>query len=173
MLSNIFLDMVNTISKRRNIMFNQQVKDIMTKKVITANRHTTFNEVAKLMAKHDTGFIPIVDHDEIIGVITDRDIVIRGLSNRENYNCPVDKYMTHEVITIKPDASIDQASELMAQKQIKRLLVTDQGGLTGVISLADITNYNNKKALQALTGINKKNTKSYQDDNPSVDDFKL
>jgi CBS domain-containing protein len=154
-------------------MANNKVQDIMTKDVITVSRENTFHEVASLMKKYDIGFIPIISNNKIIGVITDRDIVIRGLSNKENANSKISKYMTENVIAIDPNATIDEASNLMACKQIKRLVVIDNDKLVGILSLSDIANHNNKKALEALTGINKKHKKNYLKDNPEIDDFPL
>lgn len=154
-------------------MPKMKVKDIMTKDVITAKKDTTFLEIAILMKRNDIGFIPIVEDNTVIGVITDRDIVIRGISNKENHNTMVGKYITQKVISVESSILIDEASDLMAKKQIKRLVVIDNDKLVGVLSLADITNCNNKKALEALTGINKRNKKVYFEDNPKVDDFKL
>ncbi|MGI6324616.1 MAG: CBS domain-containing protein [Bacilli bacterium] len=154
-------------------MFKTKVKDIMTKQVITADKNTNFFDVAQLMKKHDTGFIPIMEEKRVIGVITDRDMVIRGIANKEDSNTPIGKYITQEIIAVKPDTSIDIASHIMADKQVKRLLVIDDNELVGVLSLSDITNHNQKEALQALTGINRKHKKNYFEDNPEVDDFKL
>ncbi len=154
-------------------MFHNKVKDIMTKKVISVSKDSSFFEVASLMAQNDIGFVPIVEGERIIGVITDRDMVIRGITNREDSNASIGKYMTQEVVFVKPNTPIEAASRLMADRQIKRLLVIDDGTLVGVLSLSDITNHNHKKAMKALAGIQKKHKKNYFSDNPEVDEFKL
>lgn len=154
-------------------MFKNKVIDIMSKDVITAHKENTFHEVASLMKKYDIGFIPIVEKNQVIGVITDRDMVIRGLSNKENANAKIKKYMTEQVIAIEPSAKIEEASNIMACKQVKRLVVMDKDKLVGILSLSDITNHNDKKAINALIGINRKHNKNYLKDNPEIDDFLL
>jgi len=173
MNSNNFLDIVNHKYERMVAMVKNKVKDIMTKKVISINKNETFLEAAILMKTHDIGFLPIMEDERVIGVITDRDMVIRGIANKEDYSSVISKHMTQEIISVKSNTSIDEASNLMAYKQIKRLLIMDGNKLIGVVSLADITNHNNKKALNALIGINKKHKENYSQDNPEVDDFYL
>ncbi|MDD4036018.1 MAG: CBS domain-containing protein [Bacilli bacterium] len=154
-------------------MFRVKVKDIMTKKVITASKDDTFYKVAILMKENDIGFVPIMEDNNLIGVITDRDIVIRGIANKENHDSKIDKYITPKVVTIDKNASINEASKIMAEKQLKRLLVTDNDKLVGVLTLFDITINNENRALEALKGINKNHQNNLSDDNTDIDDFKL
>jgi CBS domain-containing protein len=172
MNKNIFLDIAD-YNYGDDYMFRVKVKDIMSKKVITASKNDTFYKVATLMKENDIGFIPIVENNNPIGVITDRDIVIRGIANKENHDSKIGKYITTKVVTIDKNASINEASKLMAKKQLKRLLVTDNDQLVGVLTLFDITINNDNRALEALKGINKNHKNNFSDDNPDVDDFRL
>lgn len=172
MKKNIFLDIAD-YNYGDDYMFRVKVKDIMTKKVITASKDDTFYKVAILMKENDIGFVPIMEDNNLIGVITDRDIVIRGIANKENHDSKIDKYITPKVVTIDKNASINEASKIMAEKQLKRLLVTDNDKLVGVLTLFDITINNENRALEALKGINKNHQINLSDDNTDIDDFKL
>lgn len=154
-------------------MLKNKAKDIMTINIITIDEDDTFLKASTLMKKYDIGFLPIMNEAIVVGVITDRDMIIRGIANKEDYNAKISKYMTQEIIFVDSNTSIEKASELMAEKQIKRLLIIDNNILVGIISLADITNHKNEKALVVLTEINKKYKKNHFSNNPKIDDFYL
>lgn len=114
------------------------VKEIMTKDCVTATLKDNIYELAVLMKKHDTGFIPIVDGKRLIGVVTDRDLVIRGYADKHSGSTSVDHVMTTEIETIHSDTTADEAVQLMAARQIRRLPVVDNGELVGIVTLGDL-----------------------------------
>lgn len=98
-------------------------------------------EVAVKMREQETGFIPVVDSADgatLIGVITDRDLVIRGYADKHSGSTAVGKVMSREVISVSESASVDEAAELMASQQIRRLPVTRDMKLIGIVSLGDL-----------------------------------
>lgn len=119
------------------------VRSVMTTNPTCCTPDTPLKQIAKLMKEHDCGEIPIVaslDTKNPIGVITDRDIAIRTLAEGKNpLDLTANDAMTTPAVTVKADASLADAIELMESKQIRRIpVVDDQGKLTGILSQADL-----------------------------------
>lgn len=130
------------------------INDIMGKKIIVGNTTNTLSEIAELMKKYDIGFIPIVDKNKLVGVITDRDIVINAISNNCSFNDLIDKYVVKNIISIEQNKSIDDALNLMALKKVKRLIVTDNNKISGILTLSDILGkYDNEILLDTFKQI--------------------
>jgi CBS domain-containing protein len=116
-----------------------KVRDIMTKDVGTATLDSTIEDVAAIMKEEDAGSIPVVEDGELAGIVTDRDIVIRCIAEgKDPSDTTVEEILTEELHTIEPEADVEEAARLMAERQIRRLPVVDGGELIGVISLGDI-----------------------------------
>jgi predicted transcriptional regulator len=91
------------------------------------------------MRDEDTGAIPIVEDEQLCGIVTDRDIVIRCIAEgKDPAEITVDQILSEDLETIDPDADVQEAADLMARKQIRRLPVVEEGCLVGVVSLGDI-----------------------------------
>ncbi len=116
-----------------------KIKDIMTKEPETVSPGTTIGEVARMMRDLDVGVIPVVNNNKLLGVITDRDITIRvtaaGLNPHET---TVQDFMSPNPVSLSPGDNLEKARDLMAEKQIRRLLVTDGDELVGIVSLGDV-----------------------------------
>ncbi len=116
-----------------------KVSEIMTGKVATASPDTTLEAIAVMMKDEDTGAIPVVEDDELIGLVTDRDIVLRGIAEGLDVTATtVDTILSDELETVEPEADVSEASRLMSRKQIRRLPVVENGRLVGIVSLGDI-----------------------------------
>lgn len=117
-----------------------KVSEIMSKDLVTVTRQDNIYEVAVKMKQHDTGFIPVVDRDgtTLIGAITDRDLVLRGIAEKRPGSTEVAEVMTKDIRTASPSMTIDEASELMANQQIRRLPVTENKQLVGIVSIGDL-----------------------------------
>ncbi len=130
------------------------INDIMSKKIIVGSTTNTLSEIAELMKKYDIGFIPIVDKNKLVGVITDRDIVINAISNNCSFNDLIDKYVVKNIISIDQNKSIDDALNLMALKKVKRLIVNDNNKISGILTLSDILGkYDNEIILDTFKQI--------------------
>ena len=117
-----------------------KANDIMTERPEGVTPGTSIAEVARIMREMNVGIVPVTDDDgHLLGVITDRDITIRvtaaGLPPQD---VTVQDFMSPNVITVSPDDSVDQVRQLMADNQIRRVMVTQDDKLVGVISLGDI-----------------------------------
>ncbi|SET47364.1 CBS domain-containing protein [Paenibacillus sp. NFR01] len=119
----------------------QTVKGVMTANPAAVTLLDNIYEIAVLMKKHDTGFIPVVeslDNFRLIGVVTDRDLVLRGYADKHSGSTAVETVMTKNVVSVAETASVDEAAELMRRHQIRRLPVTRDGKLLGIVSLGDL-----------------------------------
>lgn len=149
------------------------LEKIMSKDLIVGNENNTLVEIATLMKKYDVGFIPIAKENKIIGVITDRDIVVNAISNND-FNSEISNYITKNLITLDQNETIETALILMGQEKIKRLLITHDDYLVGIISISDIiTNkidssliINNLQKIWQITHNNDRIS-------PKVNEFKL
>ena len=117
-----------------------RVKECMSHDVVQASPETVITDVAKLMSSNKVGSIPICNHqNHVIGLITDRDIITKCIAN--NLNCsitPVSVVMNTEVIKTTPDTEINEACRTMAENQIRRLPVIQDGEIVGMLSVGDL-----------------------------------
>jgi CBS domain-containing protein len=135
------------------------VKDIMSKEVECCSLLDNMYEVAVKMKELNVGAIPIVDEERLIGMITDRDIVIRGVAEKNPGSTKVEKLMSDQLVTVTSDTTTNQAASLMAEHQIRRLPVVDGEKLIGIVSLGDFaTNeWTDQQAGNALSEISEQN----------------
>jgi CBS domain-containing protein len=116
-----------------------KVQDVMSKNVATVNLETPLTEVAKLMYEMNVGSVPVVDGNKVVGIVTDRDIVIRDVAQGKNpQNATAKDVMTSGLSTATSDMDVHQAAKLMADKQIRRLPVVDNGSLVGMLAIGDL-----------------------------------
>jgi CBS domain-containing protein len=116
-----------------------RASEIMTKSVRTATREMSLREVAAMMREGDMGAVPVVDNGQLIGIVTDRDIVVRAVAESKTADTPVGEIMTAELFTVAPDDFVFEAIRLMGDKQIRRIPVVDADGkLVGIIAMADV-----------------------------------
>ena len=116
-----------------------KIKEIMTRAPVHCSPDTKLDAVAKLMLEHDCGEIPICDGTKLIGVVTDRDIAVRGFVIGKNpLDIPVRSIMTSVPFTITANSDTDAALELMERHQVRRLPVISDGQVVGMVSQADL-----------------------------------
>jgi CBS domain-containing protein len=114
----------------------------MSKNVSTAKREMSLKEVAGLLRDNDIGILPIVEDEtnKLVGLVTDRDIVIRAVADGKNVTeTKVGEVMTTELFTANPDDFAFEAVRTMGDKQVRRVpIVNDEGVLEGIVSMADV-----------------------------------
>lgn len=116
-----------------------KVRDIMTSSVEWVTPETKIVDVAKLMKRDDVGSIPICQGNDLVGIITDRDIVLNVVAPGKNVSDTLAKdAMSKNVISVSADQDVHEAANLMSQYQIRRLPVLDQGRLVGIVALGDL-----------------------------------
>jgi len=116
-----------------------KVRDIMSRDVAALAPSNTITEVAQQMRLLNVGSLPLVQNERLVGVITDRDIVLRVVADGLDPNQErAELHMSREPVTIAPDATTEQASQTMARAQIRRLPVVENGRLVGYLALGDL-----------------------------------
>jgi CBS domain-containing protein len=116
-----------------------KVRDCMTRQVLTTTPQESLQTAAKLMLESDIGFIPVEDHDRLVGMLTDRDIAVRAVARGLGPETRVRDVMTKEVLYCYDDANLDDIADNMADIQVRRLPVVDgEKRLVGIISTGDL-----------------------------------
>ena len=116
-----------------------KVKELMTQDPATLGPNATIGEAATLMKQEDCGSIPIVDDGRLVGIVTDRDIVVRAIAaGKEPKRTRISEIMSADPITVRPDDSVDDAEQAMRERQVRRLPVVEDGRLVGIIVTAQL-----------------------------------
>lgn len=116
------------------------VKDIMTKSLITVNPTTIALQIAKMMEQGEIGAILVKDNENLVGIVTDRDFATKITANKLPFDTPVEKIMSSPLITINHNEPISAAAEMMSSKKIRKLAVSENGNIVGLITSTDLVN---------------------------------
>jgi CBS domain-containing protein len=132
-----------------------QVRKAMSSKVKIANPNQSIRDAARLMAQLDCGCLPVGEDDRLVGMITDRDIVVRAVAAGKSLKTPIREIMSHEVRYCFEDAEVDDVAQNMADIRVRRLPVLNRGKrMVGILSLGDIARTEGAVgAASALCGI--------------------
>ncbi len=117
------------------------VNDIMTKALISVNPTTTALQIAKMMEQGGIGAVLVKENEHLVGIVTDRDFATKIAANSLPFDTPVEKIMSSPLVTINYDESISAAAERMTSKKIRKLAVTDNGNIVGLITSTDLVNH--------------------------------
>lgn len=113
--------------------------DIMSASPYSVATSATAGEAARLMREHDVGSLPVVHNDRIVGVVSDRDLVVRVIATGlDPDTTPIVEVASDRPVTVEASADLDEALHLMAQHQVRRLPVVEDDRLVGVIAQADV-----------------------------------
>jgi CBS domain-containing protein len=116
-----------------------QIRDLMTSNPTTCDSSATVADAAKLMAKEDVGPIPVIDGDRLVGLVTDRDIVVRVVAEgRDPSSTKLTDIVSSDLKTVSPNDDLDTALQTMASAQVRRLPVVEDGRLVGIVAQADV-----------------------------------
>ena len=131
------------------------LSEVMTSNVDTCTPESSFNEVAGKMKDLNVGVIPICENEKLLGVVTDRDLVVKGLAHNMQADSKVSEILTNDIVTGTKDMSVKEAASLMSEHQIRRLPIVENDKLVGIVSLGDlaVNNQSNKQAGKALEEI--------------------
>ena len=131
-----------------------KVKEIMTPVPAVCGPDTPLEEIARSMVGRDCGAIPVVSRgsNEVAGIITDRDIVVRAVAEGRNpLSLTATSCMTSPVFTIREDASLDDCTDLMEEKKVRRVpVVSASGALVGIVAQADVARHATRKEAGEL-----------------------
>ena len=121
----------------------KKVKDILKSKkqqdIITINSSSMVIDVLRLMADKGIGALPVVEYDELVGIISERDYARKvALAGISSHSTPVRDIMTSSVIVVSPEHTMEACMELMTEKRIRHLPIVEEGKLVGMISIGDL-----------------------------------
>ena len=114
------------------------IRDVMTPNPRTVSPADSIQSAAAIMRDEDTGVVPIVDNGRAVGVVTDRDIVVRAVADGSQLNRTVGEIATSAVVCASPDMSTREAAQLMSDHQVRRLPVVENERLVGIVSIGDL-----------------------------------
>jgi CBS domain-containing protein len=132
-----------------------KISEVMTTDVETIGADQTAREAASFMLRADAGSIPVCEGDKVVGMITDRDIAVRGVAEGRGPDTPVSELMSDGIICARDDEDVDTVARRMSEEQIRRLPVLDADDkLCGIVSLGDLARETRGEAAeQALEGV--------------------
>jgi CBS domain-containing protein len=116
-----------------------KISEVMTRDAVTLSSTETLAQAAKQMRDADVGDVIVVDADRVVGLVTDRDIVVRGIAeDLDPFTTALTSVCTHDLVTVGPDDSIDSAVQRMREHAVRRLPVVADGKPVGVVTLGDL-----------------------------------
>ncbi|NUT21801.1 MAG: CBS domain-containing protein [Hamadaea sp.] len=119
-------------------MNGQSVHEVMTREPVTISSRETLIGAATMMRDYDIGDVIVTDGERPIGILTDRDIIVRAIAEGRGLTTPVGEVCSTDLVTVTPEDGTQRVVELMRGKKIRRLPVTENGRLVGVVSLGDM-----------------------------------
>jgi len=115
------------------------IRDVMTSKPKMLASTATLAEAANIMRQDDIGGVLVEENGKPCGIVTDRDIVVRGIAaGKDPKSTPVKEVCSEKLVSVKPDDSVDEAVRLMRERAIRRVPVMDDGNPVGIVSLGDL-----------------------------------
>ncbi|MBA2615910.1 MAG: CBS domain-containing protein [Actinobacteria bacterium] len=115
------------------------IRDVMTSNPTTCERSASVADAARVMAQEDVGPVPIVEGGRVVGIVTDRDIVVRVVAEgRDPSSTTLGEIVSSDLVTVQPDSPLSEALELMAQNQVRRIPVVEGDQLVGIVAQADV-----------------------------------
>jgi len=132
-----------------------KVKQIMTTDVSTVTPSDTITKAASIMKQLNVGSVPVLDGNRVVGIVTDRDITLRGVAKSSDPNLKISEVMTTDVKYATPDMDVHAVADLMAENQVRRLPVIDNDKLVGIVAIGDLAveNIFENEAGEALHNI--------------------
>jgi len=132
----------------------KSVRDAMTENPRSIGASTSVVEAARLMREQDIGSLPITDDEKLVGMITDRDITTRVVAEAADpTSTSVEDVYSRDLVSVEPNEDLDEALQLMARHQVRRLPVVENGRLVGIVAQADIALKDNDKTAQLVEAI--------------------
>ena len=129
---NILLFLFNTINGDY-----MHLNDIISRNLVVCSINDDLSIISSKMTEYDIGFMPIVDSNKIVGVITDRDIACRIFENSDR-DCNITDYMSRDIVSADVNSSVSHVLDMMKKYKIKRVLITDNKKVIGVCSISDL-----------------------------------
>ena len=125
---------------------DRHIREVMTPDPVCVSERDSIREVARIMAREDTGVVPVVDGKKVIGMITDRDIVVRLVAEgKDPANAHVDEAMTKNVRAVKENDTVNDVLNVMSGAQVRRVpVINDRNEIVGIVSMKDLADTGNQ-----------------------------
>ena len=136
------------LTQKKSGMGSRRVRDIMTSNPECLREKDSVVEAARIMKSEDTGVVPIIDDNgKLMGMITDRDIIVRLVADGRNpLDCKINEAMTKHVRSVDEDATVDEVLSVMRGANVRRVPVCDRSGVVvGIVSMADLATETQEK----------------------------
>ncbi len=135
-----------------------KVREVMTRDVQTVRPDQPVQQAASFMLSADAGSIPVTDGDRLIGMITDRDIAVRGVAKGHGPDTQVRELMTNDIVCVRETDEVEDAASKMSDAQVRRLpVIDDNERLCGIVSLGDLSrDADSDSASEALEGVSER-----------------
>lgn len=139
--------------QRNSSRGSRHIRDIMTPNPTVVTDRDSIRDVARIMKDQDTGVVPVCDNKKIIGLVTDRDIVVRLIADgKDPMNASVNDVMTKSIRKVHEDATVDDVLSLMSSSEIRRVPVVNKNDeLVGIVSIGDISNESGEQGKVGAT----------------------
>ena len=115
------------------------VKDIMSKNIACVSSDDSIEKAAQLMKQHDVGSIPVCSQNSVVGIVTDRDIVLKSVASGQDTKQQVRSIMSTDCTLGTPDMNVSDVARIMSEKQIRRLPIVENNCLVGIVALGDVS----------------------------------
>jgi len=136
-------------------MSNHKIREVMTSNLISVSPKQTLQEAAALMSQYNIGSVPVVENGQLRGILTDRDITLRSTAQGLDAQTSVSQCMTTNLVVGNPNMDVHEATNIMAQGQIRRLPIIENNHMVGIVALGDLATKEmfRNEAGQALSSI--------------------
>ena len=114
------------------------IREVMTPNPQSVSPGDSIQNAARIMRDCDTGAVPVVENGRPVGIVTDRDIVVRAVADGSQLNRPVSEIVSGDIVCVTPEMSTHEAADLMSEHQVRRLPVVEGDRLVGIVSLGDL-----------------------------------
>jgi CBS domain-containing protein len=139
-----------------------KAKEIMTSDIVSVCGDTSIKEAAVKMRDADIGSLPVEENEHLVGIVTDRDIVLKTVAeDLDSSQVKCKEVMSKDVITATPDMNVEEVAHLMAHNQVKRIPVVQDEGVVGIISLKDLSQTREDEAGDVLNDITEDSSNTF------------
>lgn len=140
------------------------IRELMTADIQTVSPTDSVQQAAGFMLSADTGSIPVCENDKVVGMITDRDIAVRGTAKGLGPDCKVSEVMSGDIVCARDSDDVQSIAKQMADSQVRRMPVVDSSNrLVGMVSLGDLSREGKQEAAStALEGVSAKGSQHQQ-----------
>ena len=119
----------------------RKIRDVMSKNVVTLAASSSPRDAARAMREHDIGAVVVERNRKVCGIVTDRDLVVRGLADERGLDRELGSFCSQNLVCLGPEQDVGEAVQLMKEKAVRRIPVVDDGRTVGIVSIGDLAQH--------------------------------